>query len=100
MITLDLCGALQKYSTFPRPLKRQKIRNAYYNYKGSRLFAKEVLEYAKEIGRKDIVFDLRYALIRSIIWLKPLIFIFDLSARLKEHSETYCRFVRFVKRTA
>jgi hypothetical protein len=55
MTTLDIAGALEKYRCFSKPLTRRNIRRLDYGYPGSRVFAEEIIEYAKQSGRKDVV---------------------------------------------
>ena len=66
MATLDMFEVLGRYAAFPKPLRRGEIRRSDYTYPGSRIFAREIIRYADRIGRSDIAFDFRYALIRSI----------------------------------
>lgn len=67
MVPLEILGVLSEYSTFPLALKSQDIRRKDYSYGGSRIFAKENLSLALRAGRKDLLFDLRYAMVRSQI---------------------------------
>ncbi|MBW3021054.1 hypothetical protein KY334_07195 [Candidatus Woesearchaeota archaeon] len=116
MITLKVQKKLHKYTTFPVKLTRKSIRNFPVN-PHSYTFLKEILEYVISKGRKDIAFDIKYALIRCKVIrfknkIKRKIKIFeDLelglkliwatmwkpSAYLKKKSKTYRRFVKFVK---
>lgn len=70
MITLDMCGDLSKYDTFPQPLSRQKIRSCRYLDAYDYIFAQEIIESATAVGREDIATDIRYALIKSQMKLK------------------------------
>lgn len=65
MIPLDLLGVLPEYTTYPLPLKRKYIRKTKYLSESSHIFAKGNLDFAVKIGRKDMAFDIRYAMLRS-----------------------------------
>jgi hypothetical protein len=67
MVTLDMFGVLGRCAAFPKPLRRGEVRKCDYTYPGSRIFAREIIQYADKIGRRDIAFDFRYAVIRSIV---------------------------------
>jgi len=99
MATLDMCGALHNFSAFPAPLTRWAIRVARYESPGSRLFARELIEYALECGRKDVAFDYRYALLRGRFWLELSMKFHRFSAWLQERSNLYCRFIKLVKQS-
>jgi len=95
MITLKAVGVLSRYKTFPLPLKRARVRNWPLYEKHNFWFAKEIIEYAKTEGRDKLVFDVRYAMVRSrvikrIFWAP--------SAALKKKSKTYRNFVKLVKK--
>ena len=66
MISLDMLGALSKYSVFPQSITRSQIRKCDYQYKGSQLFAKDVFHHARKHKRNDIAFDIAYASLRSV----------------------------------
>jgi len=51
MIPLELTGTLSKYSTFPKLLKIENIKNWNYQYL---LYASDILNEADKIGRSDI----------------------------------------------
>jgi hypothetical protein len=67
MVTLDMFGVLGKCAAFPKPLMRGEVRKCDYTYPGSRIFAREIIRYADKIGRRDVAFDFRYAVMRSIV---------------------------------
>jgi hypothetical protein len=67
MLSLDMAGALSSYSVFPNPLKRKHIRRSDYKYKGSVIFARDIIHYARIYKRNDIVFDVAWATGRSLI---------------------------------
>ena len=94
MITLKAAGVLSRYKTFPLPLTRNKIRNWQLWDKHNFWFAKEIMDYAKTRGRNDIVFDVKYAMVRSKI-LKTIFW--GPSAALKKRSKTYHNFVQRIK---
>jgi len=66
MAILDMFGVLQKYTTFPLQLKRKNIRKAIFDEETFH-YPKEIISYAEKIGRKDIAFDFKYALLKSKI---------------------------------
>lgn len=64
MIALELTGKLERYSTFPEPLTRKRLRRwRMPNYHISKYWAKGMLEYAKAEGRGELSNDLRW-----VIW--------------------------------
>lgn len=69
MIALDMVGTLPQYTTFPLPMERQNIRSCRFLNESERAFAREIIDRAIAVGRKDIAFDVRYALFRSRVLL-------------------------------
>jgi len=74
MSVLDMLGVLDKYTVFPKPLKQKYIRNIdFFNIpekgKYKYLYAQEIINLAHNIGRRDVVFNFRYAIFRNI-WFK------------------------------
>ena len=67
MVTLDLFGVLGKCASFPKPLRRREVRRCDYTYPGSRIFSREIIRHADRIGRRDIAFDFRCAVLRSLV---------------------------------
>ncbi len=62
VITLELLGALPRFTGFPTPLERGDIlRNPCWSA-GARLYAQEIVELAAKKGRHDIVSQLRLAM--------------------------------------
>ena len=94
MITLEAAGVLFKYTTFPLPLKRNTIRRWQLLEKHNFWFAKEIMDFAKTSHRSDIVFDIKYAMVRSKT-LKRLFW--APSAALKKRSTTYRNLVERIK---
>ena len=66
MTSLALFGKLHKYKTFPLKLTHKSIRQSLMNYHNYH-FGEELLACAVSLGRKDIVFDVKYDIIRSKI---------------------------------
>jgi len=94
MITLDAAGVLSRYKTFDLPLKRSMARSWPLYKPYISLFAREIIDYAKTRGRNKIVFDVRFAMVRSKV-LRTIFW--EPSAALKKRSKTYRDFVKFVK---
>jgi hypothetical protein len=65
MTALDLLGALPRYTSFPRPLSRRRLRTMPLDSGSVRARAREYLALAAKANRRDLVFDLRAALVRS-----------------------------------
>jgi len=65
MITLDMFHALPNYRCFPLALERQTIRRCRYFTASDFAFPREIMKHAASIGRRDIVFDLRCAILYS-----------------------------------
>ncbi len=65
MLTLDLAGKLSHYKTFPEPLDRGLVRASHHVSIDEQMFYFDMLNLAREVGRADIIKDLRYARFRS-----------------------------------
>jgi hypothetical protein len=70
MSTLDMLGVLDKYTVFPKPLERKYIRKVHFfdipeKGKNRYLYARETIDSARKMGRRDMVFDLTYAILRN-----------------------------------
>ncbi|MBW3021053.1 hypothetical protein KY334_07190 [Candidatus Woesearchaeota archaeon] len=111
MITLHLAGSLSKYNTFLTPLNKKKIRNWIIRGTDKFVFCKGIIKYARKKGRKDIIYQIRWALFKSKMrWVKTKIFqttemalrltwaaIWMPSAYLKKKSNIYKKFVKLIK---
>jgi hypothetical protein len=74
MSVLDMLGVLDKYTVFPKPLERKYIRKVHFfdipeKGKNRYLYAQETIDSASKLGRRDVVFDLGYAILRNT-WFK------------------------------
>ena len=65
MAALELMGKLDNWKTMPGPKGRQQIRMARAHFPAQYLDIRKMVAYADKIGRKDVAFDLRYALFRT-----------------------------------
>jgi len=65
MTTLHVLGVLERFRCFPRPLERRDIRALDYRHEGSRIFADEIVAFAREHGRPEIAADFRHAIAHS-----------------------------------
>ncbi len=93
MLTLDLAGALPHYRCFSRPLERKDVWNADYRWPGSRIFAEEIIEYATGLGRRDVVHDVRRAIVNSV-WLRPPVHaVLHASHAIEQRSRLYAAVV-------
>ncbi|MGD1148928.1 MAG: hypothetical protein ABR961_13365 [Thermoanaerobaculaceae bacterium] len=98
MTTLDIAGALGDYACFSKPLKRRNIRRLAYGYPGSRVFAEEIVEYAKREGRNDIVRDLRWAIAHSVLYRERARALMLASYQLEQRSAPYAAIAHPTKR--
>jgi hypothetical protein len=69
-----MLGVLDKYTVFPKPLERKYIRKVHFfdipeKGKNRYLYAQETIDSASKLGRRDVVFDLGYAILRNT-WFK------------------------------
>lgn len=64
MLTLDLIGALDRYTTFPRTLSRAAVRGARFR-SNAYLSTRGAIALAKRVGRRDTLSDLRWALAKN-----------------------------------
>jgi hypothetical protein len=62
MATLQLFGVLDRYATFPLPLDRSRLRRCFFKKEIQRIYARQILQRAKEFRRVGLAFDLRCAL--------------------------------------
>jgi hypothetical protein len=67
MLTLDLFGALEKYSTFTNPIRPVLIRNCRYKNDSDFTFAREIVGCAFKLKRTDTVVNVLYAIAKSKI---------------------------------
>jgi hypothetical protein len=98
MVTLELTGMLGSFTTFPRPLERERIRATDFSTAASRLFTDEIIEYAERLGRRDLIRDIRAALFSSRYLRPPIGVIVGANHRLELRSATYSRLVAVAKR--
>jgi hypothetical protein len=98
MMTLDIAGELEKYRCFPNPLSHSDIRRSDYGYPGTRVFAEEIIDFAKKGGRPNIVRDLRWAIVNSILYRRRLRSVMFASLRLEERSRPYAAVMAPAKR--
>lgn len=97
MATLEIAGALGKYRCFPRPLTPSMLRRLDYWFPGGRVFADEVIAFAKRNGRNDIARNLRWAVFYSGAyrgWVRAIVLA---SWRLQQRSTLYAFFVKPLK---
>ncbi len=103
MMTLDIAGVLQDYRCFPRPLSSAEIRRQEYGSPGQRVFAEEIIDFAKEAGRNDVVRDLRWSIANSVLYRRRLRALMFASLRLEDRSRGYAAAAgpakRLVRRT-
>lgn len=59
---LEIVGALENYTAFPRPFKRWSVSMPWYIDDGSRYLVQENIQLARKYGRRDIVRRLRIGL--------------------------------------
>jgi len=65
MVALDMLGELDHHTTFPLPIERRAVRACRYRNASDFCFAHETIAYAREEGRRDVVFDLLCAVATS-----------------------------------
>jgi hypothetical protein len=70
MILLELVGTLSRFAAFPRPLRRWMIAMPLAFTHPGLIHARENLEYARRIGRRDIAWRLRHAILTGRILRK------------------------------
>ncbi len=97
MAALEVAGALSRYTCFPQPLTRRRIRSTDCRRPAARFFAGETRRYARSVGRRDVARDMRLAVLLSITvrpWLARLA---AFSHALQSRSRTYAAAVRLPK---
>lgn len=77
MSVLDMLGVLDKYTVFPKPLKSKSIRKInFFNIPEKRkykyIYAREIIHYARNIGRRDVALNFRYAIFRNIFFKEQM----------------------------
>jgi hypothetical protein len=98
MLTLDIAGTLGSYRCFPRPLQRRDIRRTEYGHPGLRVFAEEIIDYAAKVGRRDVVRDLRFAIVNSVLYRHRIRELMLASYQLEQRSRRYAAVARPTKR--
>jgi hypothetical protein len=98
MMTLDIAGALKDYRCFAKPLTGSQIRRADYTYPGTRVFAEEIIDFAKQEGRKDIVRNLRHAVAHSVVYRSRVRALMLASYALEQRNRRWAALVRRPKR--
>ncbi len=98
MTTLDVAGALGDFRCFRKPLVRRDIRRQEYAHPGARVFAEEIIEYAARVGRRDVVRDLRFAIVNSVLYRHRLRELMLASYRLEQRSPRWAALARPTKR--
>jgi hypothetical protein len=75
MLPLQMVRALELQTSFPQRLERRTVRSCYYNVASDFAFPREIIEYARSHGRRDVVVDLTWATARSRVamWLRPIV---------------------------
>ena len=65
---------LPRYTTFPLPLTRQDIRKRGFSDEDELIFARQVLADAVRLDKKEMAFDLRYALFQTYVssWVNQI----------------------------
>ncbi len=71
MLTLDMLGTLTKYRTFTRPIDSSLVRKCRYHHQGEYDFAKELIKFAVNNKRWNIVLNVSYAVTISRILQIP-----------------------------
>lgn len=102
---LDMLGMLQTYSTFPDRLYHHQVRTRVQSPKYFH-FSKEWARFARAYGRWDLVFDFTYVLWRNrfIYYVlrplgAPVRAFYRRSAKWKQYSPHYARFIFWLKKT-
>lgn len=67
MVTLDMMGALQNYTTFEKPVRTNLLSKCIYRNASDFAFAMEILDYSLELKRMDIVLNISCAILVSRI---------------------------------
>lgn len=98
MATLEVAGALASYRCFPRRLTGRSIRRTNYSYPGTRVFAKELAEFARKTGRSDIVRNLRWSILHSLLYRGWIWRLARANERFEQRSPRYAAFVAGPKR--
>ncbi len=93
MIMLEIAGVLERYTSFPKRMETRNIRKAELADPGRTLFAAEIIEEAARAGRKDIVRDMRRAVLRSAVVRPRIRAIVAASARLERRSKAFAAVV-------
>jgi hypothetical protein len=98
MMTLDVAGALENYRCFSKPLARRNIRRLEYGDAACRAIAEEILAYARQKGRKDVVRDLRWAIVLSVLYRTRMRELMLASHELEQRSARWAAIARPTKR--
>jgi len=94
--TLELYGKLDKYKTFPRKPGHLNVWLCHYDFKGARIFAKEIISEAFKARRFDILIDYCIAIVTTGVFLVPRFLLRQIHLFVENRSDTYAKLVRRV----
>jgi len=92
--TLELYGRLEKYQTFRRKPSRLDVWMCPYGFKGSRIFAKEIISEAFKVRRFGILIDYCIAIVVSGVFKFPRFFVRKIHLFIEDRSDTYAKWIR------
>jgi len=94
MKTLELYGGLKKYKTFPRRLSHLDVWMCYYDSKGARIFANEIISEAFKARRFGIMIDYCIAVVLTGVIMVPKTILRQIHLFIENRSNTYEKLVR------
>jgi len=94
MKTLEILGKLEKYTTFTRTPGRVNVWTCYYESRGARIHAREIMSLAWQAGRWGIWLDYCIAIVVSSITRIPRELLQRIHLLLEERSEFYAVNIR------
>jgi len=98
MATLDIAGRLEDYACFPEPLRRSRLRRIDYALPGARVFADEIVAFARREGRHDIARSLRWSILHSRLYRHRVRGLMLASYALEQRAPRYAAVARPLKR--
>jgi hypothetical protein len=94
MMTLELYGKLDKYKSFPRPLSHFDIWRCNFSYKGTRIFAYEIISEAFKARRYGMLINYCISFVLTYVIMVPKYILRQIHLFIENRSSTYEKLVR------
>jgi len=86
MLHLEILGALSDFSCFEEPYNRNRLRHSLVEYREILKEYEDAIGYARNAGRRDIEWDLRYMVMLNRMLYMPA---FRMYSKIKSYIEGF-----------